>query len=154
MKRYIHYGSSSFDPERFITIEGYEHIDEYSALNKPRHGVGLWGSPVDGCYISWKDWCEGEDFHTEKLNKSFEFTLKPEAKILTVESFLHIFPYLKEYKIGPYIDRCIDFKTIFDKFDGMELVLSPETYMELHDGIFYTWDCDSIVVWNKEVIVV
>jgi len=165
MKRYIHYGSDKFDPERFMPVDD-SYFDNYNPImdiNKPHHGVGLWASPVS-CYISWKEWCENEDFHTERLQSHFEFTLKPEAKVLTIKCLNDIEPYTNtiaalkshDYKgiITPwdYKRLAIDFKAIFDKFDAMELVHSPKTYMELHDGLFNAWDVDSIIIWNKEVI--
>lgn len=40
----------------------------------------------------------------------------------------------------------------FDKlknegYSGLELFISDD-YFRLHTGVFNTWDCDSIVVWN------
>ncbi len=71
MQKYIHYGSSSLreiDPiknERFFT--------------KPIGG--LWASRKDSKF-GWKDWCLRENFCTGSLDKSFEFFIKDDARIL------------------------------------------------------------------------
>lgn len=162
-KTYIHYGSDKFDIDKFHGFEKTLYSD--LAINKPAPKVGLWGSPTD-CWLSWRDWCEGEEFHTEALEKAFTFTLSPSAKILTVRRCTNINPYLKYWSdIDPMYSgsmysgynslfKAIDFQAIFDDgYDGVELVHSQKYYMELHMGPFYSWDVDSIVVWNPDVII-
>ena len=164
MKRYIHYGSSKFDPNRFKGFDQGKWNDFYSGINKPGHGVGLWGSPAAGSYISWREWCENEDFYTDKLKESFMFSVRPKAKILKVRCLKDIKPYMTSRSTmfpEEYIKQCcwielspiIDFKKLSKEYNGMELIHSRKTYCELHDSYFYTWDVDSIVVWDKEVIV-
>ena len=157
-KIYIHYGSDKFDIDKFHGFENTIYSD--LAINKPAPKVGLWGSPTD-CWLSWRDWCEDEDFHTENLEKSFTFTLSPEAKILTVQKCSDVEAFYKSWsEIDESFDslhdlcKAIDFQAIFDAgYDGVELVHSQKYYMELHMGPFYSWDVDSIVVWNPDVII-
>lgn len=147
MKRYIHYGSEKFDKDRFKTFSGLE--EEFRNFrNKPGVGVGIWASPVDAEY-GWREWCENEDFYTEKLDRHFEFTLKPDAKILTVTSVNDVEDYLFYSKI--FLAGILDFEKISKDYDGMEII-HGDNYTNLHDDLFYTWDCDSIVIWNKDVI--
>ena len=157
-KTYIHYGSDKFDIDKFHRFVGNDLSD--LAINKPKAKTGLWASPTD-CWLSWKDWCEGEEFHTEALEKAFTFTLSPGSIILTVRRCADIDPYLKYWSdIDPMysgynsLSKAIDFQAIFDDgYDGVELVHSQKYYMELHMGPFYSWDVDSIVVWNPDVII-
>ena len=38
-------------------------------------------------------------------------------------------------------------------YDALELFIS-DNYYTLHHGVFNTWDCDSIVIWNPEIIII
>ena len=38
-----------------------------------------------------------------------------------------------------------------NKYDGMVLIHGKH-YWELHETAFYTWDVDSICVWNPDAI--
>ena len=149
-KEYIHYGSNKFDIRKFNEFSGRK--DEYfTGLNKPAKYIGLWASPVNANY-GWKEYVEdnwGEESY--RLKNSFKFTLRPDARILTVRCEKDIERYIK-YD-GCYIfDGEIDFRRIARRYDGMELI-HGENWVELHDSYFYTWDCDSIIIWNPEVIV-
>lgn len=145
-KQYIHYGSSCFDLDIFNEKKANPHNSSH--LNKPPYG--FWASPIGSDYWTWRDWCESEDYHTDRLDKSFKFTLTKKAKILIVRSREDIFPYLISNNI---LERkIIDFNSIMTSFDGMELI-HGNRYLELHDNEFYTWDVDSIVIWNPYIIV-
>lgn len=144
-KQYIHYGSSCFDLDIFNEKKANPRNNSY--LNKPPYG--FWASPVGSDYWTWRDWCESEDYHTDRLDKSFKFTLTKKARILTVRSREDIFPYLIPKK---YFSYKLDFYRIMKDYDGMELI-HGNRYLELHDNEFYTWDVDSIVIWNPYIIV-
>ena len=77
-QQFVVYGID-FDRSKFETIK---NDPEYAA--KP-HG-GLWSSPVISDH-SWYDWCKGEDFRTESLNKSFQFKLTKSARVLYINSY-------------------------------------------------------------------
>lgn len=133
---YIHYGDNKFIPEKFNEIKN-EH-------GWPKPIGGLWASRTDTDW-GWKDWCFSEDFHLDSFSKSFMFTLKEGSKVLEVHHMNDIDKYI-------YDKRSIDFEKILkDGYDGVEL-FHGDNYNELHDGIFYSWDCDSIVILNKECI--
>ena len=153
---YIHYGCDHFDFDR-LNKQYLEVMDNFcnqnNFLNKPP--VGLWASPVT-CNFSWKDWCEGEDFHTDRLDKSFTFTLTDSAKVLVVRSMDDVKEYIAtmlDNKDFLYHTRFVDFKKIMGHYDAMELC-HDDNYMELHSypGMFNSWDVDSIVVWNPKVV--
>lgn len=125
-------------------------------LNKPLGG--LWASPVDS-ERSWYEWSRGENFHTERLSKSFEFELSPEARVLelTPDNVWE----LPVWKPGMFeqnrISRSpvsmvmnVDFEALARDYDVLECSLTkyPSLYWSL-----YGWDCDCILVMNPEVIV-
>lgn len=156
-KTYIHYGNDEYKPELVtrVTPRG-----EYYLECKPP--IGLWASPEE-CDLPWKTWCEGEEYKLERLEESFKFTIKDDAKILNVHSLSDIEKYNKWILNVPMCE----FKYIFDKpfrvltcfneimdvYDGMELFYSENIEQFRFSDTFTTWDCDSIVIWNPEIII-
>jgi len=150
-KIYIHYGHDKFDPERLKTtrIPGDTFIRAY----KPS---GLWGSPTDS-KLGWKDWCECEQFNINRLNKSFKFCIKPDAKVLEVREVWDVDDYListkHTYGNNTWFELTLDTDKIEKDYDAMEVYMN-DNYYDLHNSdIFYLWDVDSIVVWNPDVVV-
>lgn len=143
-KLYIHYGSNQLFKEKVTEMK--REPGSNMAINKP--DFGLWGSPVD-CEFGWKEWCESEDFHTDTLDSHFIFRVKEDANIFTVRRDIDVSAYL----CSPYLTplTCIDFNKIMKEYDGMELI-HGDNYSSLHYSYFYSWDVDSIVVWNPDVI--
>lgn len=145
---YIHYGHDSFDKKYLVETIDYKHM--FRRYDKPH---GLWASPVDS-EIGWKDWCECEDFETESLEKSFVFTLKP-CRVLHIKKPGDVTPYLD--KVPSYPGQLCDhyklnLSKIYQEYDAMELHLS-ENWRLRDMEVFYSWDVDSIVVWNPDVII-
>lgn len=151
---YIHYGCDHFDFDR-LNKQYLEVMNDFcnqnNFLNKPP--IGLWASPVN-CHLAWKDWCEAEDFHTDRLDKSFTFSLTNDAKVLMVESTDDVNAYIKSDDLFSAMHiKYVDFEKIMRHYDAMELC-HDDNYMELHSypGMFNSWDVDSIVVWNPKVV--
>lgn len=144
---FIHYGADGFDSRKFRAT-----LDHSPRYDKP---AGLWASPLepeDGFdeVYSWKEWCEAEDFHTERLEKSFKFRLRPEARVLVIRSLKDAEPYILKGTASNTFDYRLDLNKIYAHFDAMLVWMSQS---ELHDFfLFYTWDVDSICVWNSGAI--
>lgn len=142
-KKYIHYGHKCFDPKLF---------------RKPRnrHGFskpsgGFWASPVDAEF-GWKDWCDRNDFRKCCIDCSFTFTLKDDAKVLTIR-YTGDAKRLPQRPLDCWPSDWVmpDFeKLIRDGWDAVELVLSSDEWLY---WVMYGWDCDSIVILNPDVIV-
>ena len=152
--KYIHYGHSKFDPNRWTTPRG----SEGGMFNKPTYG-GLWASPADAEF-GWREWCMRENFGVGSLNRSFRFELSPEARILelTPENVWELpvdsaanerIPVEVWHRAGRVVG--IDFRKLAENYDV--LVCDMTKYPELY-WMLYGWDCDSILVLNKDVIVV
>lgn len=138
---YIHYGSDKFSPE--IT----KNLDMYKWTDKPS---GLWASPEISTW-GWKQWCESEEYHTERLQKSFRFTLKPNAKILHINSFREAIPFLiNDTDYGRIYE--LNLEKIYQKYDGIEVWMSKDWENFHYTLPFSTWDVDSLCVWNTNVI--
>lgn len=139
---YIHYGHSSYNKSEFTPIRNV--ID----FTKPRGG--LWASPIDAPY-GWRQWCEQEEFRKCKERESFKFTLSPTAKILHIRSIedCEFIPTLKSSNRLRWF--CPNYEKLMKGgFDGVEVHISDDynLYYKL-----YGWDCDSIVIMNKDIVV-
>lgn len=141
---YVHYGADKYDPE----LHKKNAAKEWPAgLFKPS---GLWASRFLANF-GWRDWCESEDYHTDRFDKSFGFRLKEGTRILEVHKDNDIIPYTIHKGIIPTLDS-LNKSKLMAEFDGIELFYS-ENSANLRYNHFYTWDCDSICIWNPDVIV-
>ncbi len=141
-KTYIHYGHRYFEPDIFVEVENV-------CWNKPIGG--LWASDINAKY-GWNNWCKDEDYCECKEENSFRFTLKENSKVLVISSHDDLNKLPLEDGVPEYInDRslCIDFEKLKRKYDAIEVLISEDhrLYYDL-----YGWDCDSILVLNKECI--
>ena len=139
METYIHYGHKRFYKTKLLDSTAQF---KYLRYDKP---WGLWASPVNAKY-GWKDWCNDEGYSPNRLKKSFKFRLKDNARILHIHSLADA----KEYFVAR--DHALDLKKIYTNFDGMELHLSDDWSMK-NNFVFYTWDVDSICIWNPDIII-
>ena len=138
---YIHYGHKYFDANLFMEINNFElgHV-------KP-HG-GLWASNINAKY-GWKEWCRENNFRKCSYDDSFKFKLKSGTKVLRIDKA----KTLKELPIidSPYKFSWInlDFEKIKENYDAIEVLISADhqLYWDL-----YGWDCDSLLILNKDCI--
>ena len=142
---YIHYGSQDFDENRFIKI----HNREFS--NKPIGG--LWASPSDAD-LSWKDWCEREEFREYKEDEYFKFKLRDNARVLEIKN-------KEDVDNLPKLDTSIvnivsiDFEKLAKEYDAIIVWMYRDNHPKFHESMYYLmygWDCDSILVFNKDMI--
>lgn len=144
-KEYIHYGHRHFNPNQFVEIENYEWMS-----TKPKGG--LWASSLDAP-MSWRWWCEAEQFPFFSKDRWFKFKLNTN-RILYIDNT----DVLKNLPDAPnphglltlYWEKHLDFVKLKEQYDAIEISLSscPELY-----NILYTWDCDSILILNKDIII-
>lgn len=148
---YIHYNSDTYDKDRLRRAMVNKHKN--SRYDKPK---GLWASPENSKW-DWKSWCEGEEFHVEKLDKSFRFTLSPNAKVLRLNKIEEADRYIT------WIDNRhieLNLPLIYNNFDAMEVSYSSDYrfgsvwFDDSREviNLFNSWDVDSICIWNPSVI--
>ena len=135
--KYIHYGSNEFD------ISKFEEIKNKESFFKP--SGGLWGSRVESA-TGWKTWCINTGFKKD-LKKHFIFSLKEDAKILTINSNeqLRNLPKRKDTFDG------LDYEELSKEYDAIEVFISKDR--DLYFSL-YGWDCDSIIVMNPNKIII
>ena len=141
--KYIHYGHFLFDKDEFIPV-----------TNKPRSTKprgGFWASRAD-TESGWKEYCEKNKYESWGIDRSFEFSLKEDSKILTITSSkqLETLPQLNKNELRRVWTE-LDFEELAKQYDAIEVLISEDfkLYFELHG-----WDCDSILIMNPDVIVV
>lgn len=148
---YMHYGNKVFYAEHFHSVgtSGY--------TLKPTHG--FWGS-VENSENGWKQWCQKEGFCGDKLDLCLRFNLMPNAKVMKVQTLDDIAYLIKNYpapftsKISIYESyvrmglpyKAIDYGKMSKDFDGIEY-----SYTKL-GNILGQWDCDSVIIFNPDVI--
>ena len=148
-QKYVHYGSSEFIPELFDEIEN-------EPWEKPLGG--LWASPVDSPK-SWKRHVEiNRDLESShSIKHSFTFTLAENSKVAHIYSVedLEKLPIIDN---GMRLSIWLDFEQMIkDGYDAIELHLSEEKIDETDIGNslywkLYTWDVDSILIMNPDII--
>ena len=140
--RYIHYCHNEF--YHFIP-EIFQEVENQPYRMKPTGG--FWGSPV-GAEYGWKDWCKDEDFRDCEKEKSFEFELSDTANVIHIHSVKDV----DNLDLPKLPTGYIDFEKAKEtRIDAIELHISDDNNNQLY-WQFYGWDCDSILVLNKEVI--
>lgn len=126
--------------------------------------LGFWGSPRNASY-GWKEWCSDNYFGDYDWNNPIYFRLKSNSTILKIDredlndDVLSKYVILDE-KMYHAIQReryFFDYnKIVEDGIDAVELMDGSIGHLFLHDNkyeqIFNSWDCESIVVLNKDVL--
>ena len=145
---YIHYGSDSFD------INKFEPVSNRERWNKPNGG--LWSSPIDS-NNGWRDWCLSNFYTRCDLNKSVEFDLSNDTNIFKIydnETLSKLLYYTKDPSLGIFSvdDRYhnINFEWLMiHGYDGIEVLINTEEiYFKL-----YGWDCDTLLIFNPDVMI-
>ena len=142
--KFIHYGHSEFDENRFVPVKNCE-----KPFVKPRIG-GLWGSPVTSPY-GHRWFCESENFRLDSLKTHFNFFLKQDTKLLYLTNKNELkSAYEKGYllKLDGLFWYNVDFEKISNDYDAILFIRNSETHFPL-----YGWDYDSVLVLNKEKII-
>ena len=151
---YIHYGSSKYDPVKFKPIK--------NQLLWVKSEGGLWASPKDA-FFGWKEWCEGARFDGCNTDISFEFTLASNAMILQINCTDDLIDLPKADLPKEIPSRTfswlalLDFEKILSSgVDAIQVNMSNDPARGWDNGLYnalYGWDCDSILVMNKDVVI-
>lgn len=144
--RLIHYGSNAYKEDRFVKVTN-------SMWHSIKPSGGLWTSPIDSDF-GWIDWCIENEFGCD-LSKSFTIKISPDTRICKIDCAddLDKLPWLtKEFDSG-WTLHCIDFEKARRSYDAVWLTYKGERetrYTKPRN--LYGWDCESVVILNKEVI--
>ena len=149
--RLIHYGASEYDPDKFKPVRNRNWIKPYG---------GLWSSPVKTRY-GWKEWCIEEEFRidVDHLDKLFEFSIDGNIIHIHKYSDLEQLTWTEDSVItGNYV---LDFESMVESgIDAIHLTEQGQEKTRLGFGYaspletknLYGWDCECVLVLNKEII--
>lgn len=131
---------------------------------KPVRNADLWNKPAGGFWLSvnegWEAWCEAEEPEWAE-GPRFKATLSKNARILEIRGKadlqgLPINPAMADannwdLSLGHWGEVYLDFETLAKEYDGVAVMVQSGNWDELY-YLMYGWDCDSLVVFNPEVI--
>lgn len=139
----IHYGSDRYDPALFQPVK-----DDFE-LHWLKPKGGLWTSPV-GCEHGWKEWCEAEDFHTQKLKRSFIVRFTGRLFVIATQMDLYSIPE----SITPWGAWIPLWERLMAKgFDAVHLTWEGQcATRHTHPKSLYGWDCETVLVMNPKTI--
>ena len=147
MQEYVHYGAAEYVREKFQPVRNKRW------RNKPEGG--LWASAVDAPF-GWKAWNESAECRDCSESCCFRFHLSDDARILVIDSVdaacalpERIPSDTLEYGIRVCYPVLPDFEKLFTMYDAIDFRISEDR------GLYrtmYSWDCDSLLVMNPDVI--
>ena len=161
--KFISLGKTLIDKDKFRPVENAKF------MNKPLYG--FWGSPITSenpLSSPWIEWCLDSGWgDSEYISNSVIFTLKPNAKIFTLDKYTSLSQipskYLTTDPLGtvtldtPHSDLLIpeefrlwiDYEALAKDHDGI-YISDNDVYRFFHS--LYGWDCASILLFNLDCI--
>lgn len=151
-KRYVTYLDSKEEFDKHLI---YTDLSSRGSINKPK--IAWWGSPVDAEY-GWKEWCENNEYEFNFDNPIY-WTMKEGSKIYTID-FIDTESdpdnQLSQYIVDDGFGSCyLDYQRMKDDgIDAVELYNAAigHLFISRIETMFNSWDCESIVVLNPDVI--
>lgn len=144
-KYYIHYGDWKFRPEDFHLAE-----NNYFGGTQPIYG-GLYASPSDA-KMRWNKWLRENDYHP-LYRGGFKFTLKPETRLLHIESMkdVHDIRHANCLMIkGKTLESATwDWESFAEEYDAVELVISKDDELR---KLLWDWEVDTLLVLNSNCV--
>lgn len=136
---YIHYGSDHFSRDKFVPLHNEPD------WVKPRGG--LWASPLNS-EQGWSNWVESSNYSTN-MKDNFIFKLKSNTRILKITSSSQLSNLPMQETNFNWSWKILDFMKIAKSYDAMLVLISSDEqlYWDL-----YGWDCDTLLVFNPDVI--
>jgi hypothetical protein len=153
---FVSYGTTEFNIDKVkpLTTDTSSRGYQIGAVRNKPFG-GLWASPLTS-NKSWGNWCDYNDFHVKSLSKHFLFKLDKNANIYVIDNIND----LKKIStiVNHYGKRCIDPQLLAQNYDGIfatENAVRTLRELPLDTDMcdLYSWDVESLCVWNKNVII-
>lgn len=144
-----HYGAIKLDRRRkYATNKGdRKHL---ARLNKP---AGFWASPVGKKFSSWEDFCRAERYNMSSLRRNITFRLKRYTNILYITNEMQLNAAFKRFGyVHPETGlKHLKWMEIEESFDGVYFSWKNYDLLKSRHN-FSSWDCDSLVIFNLDVI--
>jgi hypothetical protein len=139
-----------------LNLDAIEPVANNNLFTKPDKG-GMWLSVNN----AWENWCLNNEETWIEDKKRYEIKLKENSNILKIESVsdLEKLPKcknnIKEYDVTQW--TLLDFEELSKNYDGVQVMVNNDktpnkTYENSLYQRLYGWDCDSLLLFNKEAI--
>lgn len=145
----IHYGTS------YINLSLILPIKNKLFSNKPEGG--LWCSPLES-EDGWKEFLISNDWNIDTLEKPVIFELKPDSKILKIDSYedlkncVSIFEK-KFYPEHSYLKDFLDYEKLALEYDVIWLTANGQYDTRMaFDTNLYGWDCECLLILNQNCL--
>lgn len=113
---------------------------------------GLWVS-VEG-EDDWPSWCRSEGFATDRLGCETEIILRPDAKILHLQTALDLLDFTRRHVVqSERYCADIDWPHVASEYDG--IVIAPYQWslrLDHRTNWYYGWDCASGCIWRSRAV--
>lgn len=145
----------------FVSAVTKGFVFDKAKLMMPKNREGF-NKPVGGIWASslntkgtteWIDWCRCEQFGDIDNKDFFVFRLAPNAKILIVDE--STIPMMKKrYSYKYILGYEYDYVAISRDYDGIYVSSDIAYEYRLSTNYsLYTWDVETLCVWNDSVII-
>lgn len=145
---WVAYGFDSFDKDK-VQLKP-RNLRWEASINKP--STGIWASPVDSAF-GWSDFLKGEHWRTSTLGQHYLFRLSPDANIYVIDTLDKLVAISDK---ASYDKPCINVDKLMANYDGVfvtdEMAGRYHCDYSIRVADLNSWDCESICIWNKEVI--
>lgn len=152
---FVSYGTDKLDLNNVKPVEtGNNPLHYRIAVSRNKPYGGLWASPLTSTR-GWGEWCSDNDFRLDTLSHHFLFKLSPDANIYVIDTMddLSSISTMKD----EYGRRFMDFQRLSRDYDGIFVTADAVSSLRMHDDMYlsdlYSWDVESLCVWNADVIV-
>lgn len=159
--RFVYYGSEPLDIGK---IQPIKNAKPGQPVVKPRNGS--WAAPITQEFGD-EEWplfrydellgevISGEKWLLNKFQFKSTYEIDPNSKILIIDNdqMVEKLPLYKDEKLSEMMEEDkyhIDFEKLATMYDGM--YVRPEALTSALDDLFYGWDVNSLVVFNKDII--
>ena len=136
-KKYVWYGSEQFDLDKIKNVSKAITDTLRKCWDKPLSKIsfGLWASPEtlgESQGITWKDFCESEEFRLDRFSHKATFGIKDGAKKLVVDDLDSLIGFLTRYAKDSETGLPVDItKVCLDiyKMSNEDIIFPDTVYM-------------------------
>lgn len=149
MRKYIHYGADCFCRYKFLEVRNDFDLESTKPAVHYQHAIGgrggLWGSPFGGDSVrTWAEWWADHN-KSELRQVSFLFWIREGFEVIEITP-----GNVAEFSRSGSACRALDFELLASRFAAM--FVSYSTIEALKDSTFRDWECDTILVFDKNAV--
>ena len=130
----IHYGAKRYDAGK------HEPVANRKASWPAKPRGGLWATP-ETAVDAWKDWCEYNDFHLDRLIERFTVDVTNMLTIDGNDDLRHV----------QWTGDMIDWEELATRYDAIYVTVNGLGCTRGWRDVFDGWDVESVLILNPIV---